>query len=796
MIHSTTWLARRTRRALGGIGLVSAILLGFQVCDWEGAVTDQAVHSPKTELIKWALLGGAIRLKFLHKGLPASGGGGGGPPAAVIYDDTVGQGVDANGFANTPLRAGARYIFVGAGGNDANDGLTHPTRRVTIAAGRALIRDSFGDQLLIAEGGTYAEGMPNLQATRGFSAAYPTVIQTYDPADPTNTAKYGKAVHPNRPVLDTGDNVQDLVGGGGGSPDKPPNNLIIRGLVWQPSVTAGISFIPGASVYIGQVIFENCILRGTGVAIQNNGQYGYAGIGGWIIFRNCSLYGEWSPTGDGAGVYIDGCKHVTLEDSVWVRNGYRMGANRDDSKASGGCMDTLGRRHAWYLQEDCNTTLCRRNIIIDPANDSGQNRSASLQYDNVIIDSPIAAAIGSGAAYWITKPRGVDLAYIGNLIIGDADITSVDPRRWLITTCNGTPISEAYGNIATASYNIGGINNTVFNTTSLSPAVAAGVPSFMNYSNNYAPNRTTNMSQVTLTGALSTATFDHNVWDLPTSGTNLNGATVTPTHSYQLSDFLTAFGYANKDALVTYVINHPEAHVSRQFLSMGRAGYGNTITLPGALRTLKSTIKLVRGLDDGSVFIGAFEGLAFSSISGAPPGTTLHSTTATWHYDPLTDAGTGDASGTWRVRATKPDGTFLDSDIPWSIKQPAVLSGAGIDTVGSTTATMHVSSDKIGGSLSIVIDAQGFNPADGMNHSPGWWHGRRYDVWGNNSTNGVYTAATNFKTQTVTATGLQAISATGLTSGKTYYVYAVQSFTSPDGIVVSQAIDIGNFTTS
>jgi hypothetical protein len=122
-----------------------------------------------------------------------------------------------------------------------------------------------------------------------------------------------------------------------------------------------------------------------------------------------------------------------------------MGASRDDSVAVGGA-DTSGRSHPYYLQEDCNSTLTRRCLIIDPVGDAGQNRSASLLYDNVLIDPPIAAALGSGAAYWVTKPFGVDLDYSYNFVLGDADLNSTNLRRWFIASVNGTSISRAYAN--------------------------------------------------------------------------------------------------------------------------------------------------------------------------------------------------------------------------------------------------------------------------------------------------------------------------------------------------------------
>jgi hypothetical protein len=498
---------------------------------------------------------------------------------------------------------------------------------------------------------------------RGASSVYCTTFESYDPADPNNAAKWGRAVHPNRPVINTGHNSQDLVGGGGLHPDQPPNNIAFQGLDLNPGAPLGMSFIPGNGVLNGNILIENCVCREIAWAMQNNGQYGTAGIGGWLIVRNCAWYGVWAPGGSTSHLYIDGFKHVTLEDSVFAHSGWKMGASRDDSVAVGGA-DTSGRSHPYYLQEDCNSTITRRCLIIDPVGDAGQNRSSSLVYDNVLIDPPIAASLGSGAAYWVTKPFGVDIDYSYNFVLGDADLNSTNLRRWFIASVNGTSISRAYANTAVKSNNISGTNNSVFSTSVQSPnAEALGTPSYMTYSYNYTGGRSTPgrvfYDQSTPGGSVyAHASYDHNVWDETASGTNINTASSTPAHAYTAADIYGALGFADKAALTAYVINHPEAHTGRSILTMGRAGY-DYAPLPTTLQTLKSTMNLVRGLDDGSVFVGMFDGLT-ASVSGQPSGVTLHSSTGSWYYD---GTGSGDVSGTWRVRATKPDGTFLDSDI-------------------------------------------------------------------------------------------------------------------------------------
>ncbi|MFL6759386.1 hypothetical protein, partial [Sphingomonas sp.] len=83
------------------------------------------------------------------------------PTPAVIdqggYDASIGNGVDANGFANLPLHSGAhRYFVNSATGNDGNgcSAAQQPaTPLKTITAGKNCMAawGNAGDQLLVAE---------------------------------------------------------------------------------------------------------------------------------------------------------------------------------------------------------------------------------------------------------------------------------------------------------------------------------------------------------------------------------------------------------------------------------------------------------------------------------------------------------------------------------------------------------------------------------------------------------------------------------------------------------------------
>jgi hypothetical protein len=197
-------------------------------------------------------------------------------------------------------------------------------------------------------------------------------------------------------------------------------------------------------------------------------------------------------------------------------------------------------------------------------------------------------------------------------------------------------------------------------------------------------------------------------------------------------------------------------------------------------------MNLVRGLDDGSVFVGMFEGSTLLASSRAillgPP------CTARLEHGIMTEpeAGSGDTSGTWRVRATKPGRDDSSTATSLGLKQPATLSSVSVSGVGTTTATLNLTTNTGSGEFRYVVDLESHDA---------WWHGRRYDIAGFESTNGVYSGPTGASgTQAVPSTGAKTISITGLTTATTYHAYVVQVTNS--GRTVSAVADLGSFTTS
>ena len=532
--------------------------------------------------------GGTDAASALGKKVKVTNGGGGSSsttsptptptptPTTVTYDTSIGNAVDVNGFADLPLRSGAhRYYVSSATGSDNNScaGAQNPSApKATIASAAACIADSNGDQVLVAEGTTYREGLPNMNGRRGFSPLYPTVIQSYDPADAANESKYGRATGSNRPVINTAASGMDLGGGGGAHPDQPAGKFVVRGFDVNPGNIGGmyLKIVPSSYGTNDYILFENNIFRYTMVSAESSLGTGQANH---FILRNNSFYGSWNATDHVQGAFVDNVANVTFEDNVFWHNGWKVGANRDDPIASGGLTGDEVFRHAFYLQNDTTNNIVRRNLIVDGPADGGQYRGDSTVTENVYIDNPMAVALGGGTNYNMVRPNGVALEFAYNAILGDADITSNFPRGEAISSENGTLASSAHNNLIARSRNPSGVNVWAFGTGAL-----FNQASYMTYDHNtvyqWATASGTHVDNAGPYASQIHASYTNNIWDGLASGTNTNVGTATFPNPYTAAQLYAALGFADKQSFINYAIAHPEAHIQRNARALLFTGYG------------------------------------------------------------------------------------------------------------------------------------------------------------------------------------------------------------------------------
>ena len=508
------------------------------------------------------------------------------PPttSAVAYDTSVGNGVDAAGFADLPLRSGAhRYFVSSSSGSDGNDcaAATNPaTPKASLASARACVADGNGDQVLVAEGTTYSESLQRyFNDKSGFSQVYPTVLQSYDPADPLNEAKYGRASDGNRPVLTTSDRAATQLVSGAGA---PTNYFAVRGFDINPGN------VPGESLQVldrtgntNYVLFENDLFRYTMLTRTADNT---AVTARSFIVRNSAFYGSWNTSGYTQGVYSRSTIGTTVEDCVFWHNGWKIGARRGDDQSIGGLMGGTAymKNHPVYLQNDDRNTIYRRNLIIDGAADGGHVLGDALVTENVIIDAPIGLSVGGGTSYSTIRPEGVHLEISYNAIIGGADAEggSVTVGSTGIWVANGTPDSSAHHNLMIRSNALpSDWTGPAFRTWSASGETN---PSYMNWHDNVAYLRSQPGLSVfeAVNGGSVTATYNNNVWDNAASGTNGNSSAGNFPKPYTMDELFSALGVsgateaARKQAFINYAIDHPEQHLARNIRALLFAGYG------------------------------------------------------------------------------------------------------------------------------------------------------------------------------------------------------------------------------
>jgi hypothetical protein len=282
-----------------------------------------------------------------------------------------------------------------------------------------------------------------------------------------------------------------------------------------------------------------------------------------------SFYGEWHPTAHAQGVFDSGTDGLTVEDNVFWHNGWKLGVSRDEPVATGG--PTMFR-HPLYAQNLSSAIMYRRNLVIDAAADGGHLLGESTATENVIIDCPLGLDMTGGVDYATRQPNGVMYQASYNAIIGSADLTSNDPRGYGILSRNGKPGSSAHHNLLVRVNNISGSNRIAFDTTA-----DFGKPSYMDWHDNVSYDRAVSghsFFEAVTDGSQVYTSYNNNIWDDPSSGTNKNANSATFPHPYSAAELYTALGFADRQAFINYSIEHPEARPGPAARALLFAGYG------------------------------------------------------------------------------------------------------------------------------------------------------------------------------------------------------------------------------
>jgi hypothetical protein len=313
---------------------------------------------------------------------------------AIPFDTRWGTSTDANGWITQNLGGSNRLTYLDAvNGNDAHTGLSHAQALKTFNAAHAQFIGSgckAGDKLLVAHGSSAVDttnsSLDPVAIDATGSPSNLSGVQSYDPTDPTNPAKWGRATGADVPIIEinattgTGLNVVNVEGAG---------YVMIQGIEVRCTTNATASQSAGLSWSAGRhpgMVLQNCRFNGVAVGMatslgtvtsatntQNSG-----------LISKCSFWG-------GAGIFIEETDSFKIQEVAGVHGGWDIFSLRDDPIIYGGAAVFA---HMFYLHAS-NTNLALNRIICIDATDGLGARCGAVSANQLIsIDNPVGITAG------------------------------------------------------------------------------------------------------------------------------------------------------------------------------------------------------------------------------------------------------------------------------------------------------------------------------------------------------------------------------------------------------------------
>lgn len=531
-------------------------------------------------------------LRFLHRGAQVN---------SITYDQRWGTSTDANGLITFGLNSGNRNVYLNCSRpDDSGDGLSNAAAEKTWDAAFAdLIAGSPGDHLLVAQGCTFTDsGSPTGSGswtffgygTTALAFTYPTTVQSYDPADAANTAKYGRATGGNMPILNipTNGNTPSLtVFGNSGT-----HGYAIQGI--ELAGNYGISFNGTHTVVV-----QNTRWNVATLAINANSTSA-ASISVGVDVSKSTFWGAWATSGNNSGLFIAGINTPYLQGIATAHSGWKVGAARSDDPTVGGA-NVFG--HGIYYYPNNLNGHIDRFIGIDAAADSLNVRGGAAITQFVALDEPIAATIGGSSSgdYTDEAPNGVLITADDGLVMGGADINNTNPRGLAFSVKN-TIAGSRIRNVGlldnpnsggSVNFYLGGGNDNASLSPGHSNTGAQALLLAQLHGYNYSPTLVTSAFTTTYPVAI---TWTNDVIDDAITGVAMvdgggnsvaTGATFTgyKTRDQIITAALTAMGItpgssysARKAQLVNLILWRPDMvdTISQLLLSIGLPAMGLT----------------------------------------------------------------------------------------------------------------------------------------------------------------------------------------------------------------------------
>jgi hypothetical protein len=757
----------------------------------------------------------------------------------------------ATGWIDFPLHSGNRRIWLnGDSGNDSNNGLTAATAKKTFPAAFVLYVTGHtgGDQLMIAgKQSTYYSDNNNstgngMQGRNpGISPTYPNAFLCYDPTDASNSAKYGKLLGSDKPLLFIDNTTSFWVPAFGMFGTSTDANLAVQGIDFtsrdQPATY--IEYLGGATgnLHTG-LCYQNCrfngvrLIFGLGSGTPEDGVFG-----GNILVSKCSFYGAWDPSSNFSGLFVEATDGYHEQEVIGGHCGWRLGRCRDEPIATGG-PDIFG--HGRYFGSANRNGKSDFTVWFDNAVDGDNLRSNMVMNYSVHLNEPTVGTTGGFSASVSEAPLGVTIVRNTGLIMGGIDIKTdafrgsawgnqntkpgssisnylllANPKKGLINAPeivgaqNNSDMIEQYLDMA----NITGFgySDTLYSTGGTTPSrihitwtncktdqLATGSGNSVSSSGDF-PSPWTNVSSLVSAMGCSNIEQLYNMMlyrpDLPWARAMISAAFTAHAKTQPLGSVsppsLTGI---TPDAIYTHDTTAPTlssaSGTSTGLYSVNvsvttNEGNGRLFVVLTRTSTQPTFNCIIRGLDaasaptadNGSVLVTS-TGSKTISISGLSAGTTYYAHFV--HEDVNGNISTPLSTASF---ATDPDLVAPTLSVP-----TGVGSGAHLATVGATT-------DEPGGTLYAVVTTSSTQPT------------KTQIKTGKDHTGATAPSSTS---ATVSASGVRTLAALGLTASTTYFAHMMHedpsanqsnivtssSFTMKAGTLGSELLTNGTFSSN
>jgi hypothetical protein len=263
---------------------------------------------------------------------------------------------DAAGFTVVTPGDNDRAVYVSTSGSDNNSGFSESAPVRTINRAKALVRAGTGDQLLLRRGDTFREPV-GTWTKGGRSAGEPMVLGAYgDGARPTVAT--GKAS-----ALTTGSSSARTI-----------NHLVVQGIRFYAdardpssgSFAGGGGGNEGLRLLAGtnNTLIEDVEVDGYTTNVTVSGFFGPVSN---VRLRRCVVTDAYNPGGHAQGLYADRVGSLSVEESVFDRNGWAAGIS--------GAHPTI-YNHNLYIKENVDGFVARGNLISNASSHGLQARAA------------------------------------------------------------------------------------------------------------------------------------------------------------------------------------------------------------------------------------------------------------------------------------------------------------------------------------------------------------------------------------------------------------------------------------